>query len=219
MRRSRPMCMGWGRLATATVFAATALAVVTGCGSVPRTHYYVLAPSEGPQVSSPTTVGQRQVVGVETFHVDPPYDQGLVVYRLASRPGEVGFYDYHRWAAPLGSLAALAFADSAGESPEGPAADVVFEPTTPTGSYSAFLRGRILHLEEVDHPDGQVVRIVLELALDDPKKVPLWHRTLRSETRLQAQEASQIVDQIRTDFQALVLSARAEIRAVLAEDD
>lgn len=235
----------WGPVSIST------WAVLTACGSVPETHYYVLAttrvvPSEAPAVD------RRPTVGVETFAVDPPYDQGLLVYRLAANPAEVGFYDYHRWASPLGSLAAVAFTDSAftegastggavaegafsqGAVAEGgltdqavrdsastdrgqPAGAVAFEPAASSGAYAAILSGRVVYLEEVDYPDGQLVRIGLDLTLESAAGEALWERSLMSETKIHASAAGTVVEQMRADFRRLVESARSEITTLLSE--
>ena len=51
---------------------------------------------------------------VEAFLVDPPYDQDRLVYRVGRNTPEVGFYDYHRWAAPLSRMLPKVVADSFG---------------------------------------------------------------------------------------------------------
>ena len=68
--------------------SARALAValplaLCGCGSVPPTHYYVLEPQDVPRIEAFGTATARGLaIGVETFRVDPPYDQDRIVYRV-----------------------------------------------------------------------------------------------------------------------------------------
>ncbi len=192
--------------------------LTVACGSVPQTHYYVLTSAEGAAVAADraeegaSDERAHLLVGVKTFLVDPPYDQGLLVYRVGVEALEVGFYTYHRWASSLGSLAALAFANEANTAP----GRVAFEPATIEERYQAILHGRIRALEEVDVPDGQVVRVTLELSLDDTTGETLWQRTVASESKIQAQDAGQVVEQLQADFLELVRQATREITAVLA---
>ncbi len=190
--------------------------LTVACGSVPQTHYYVLASAEqavAAEVDTDRVVERSPVVGIRTFSVDPPYDQGLLVYRVGADALEVGFYDYHRWASPLGSLAALAFASEASSA----VGSIVFEPATHEGRYAAILRGRIRTLEEVDEPGGQVVRVTLELSLDDTRGEAIWQRTVSSESKVQAQDAGQIVARLQADFSELVRAAAGEVAAALSD--
>ena len=85
---------------------------VTACRSAPTTRYYVLAPSRtAPEAVTTVAETSGLRVGVEPFTVDPPYDRDQLVYRLGVDSVEVGFYSYHRWAAPLSDLVAVAMAE------------------------------------------------------------------------------------------------------------
>jgi uncharacterized lipoprotein YmbA len=92
---------------TARRTARTALAVagilgtLAACGRGPATHYYLLEPREE---TSSAAAGSAATVGVRAFHVEPPYDQDRIVYRVGLESSEIGFYAYHRWAAPLSRM-------------------------------------------------------------------------------------------------------------------
>ena len=142
-----------------SIIAIVLMAALGGCGSpVPRTHYYVLGPQD---VSRTGTASEGLVIGVETFRVDPPYDQDKIVYRVGEDSVEVGFYPYHRWAAPLARMlphvAAAAF--------DGVPGAKSIEAADSRRDYDAYLSGRVLVLEEVDSPDGQRARVRLALRL------------------------------------------------------
>ena len=76
------------------------LALTIGCKAMPTTHYYILEPRAG----SSDDAGAGVAVGVLPFEVDPPYDQDRIVYRIGADSPKVGFYEYHRWAAPLSRM-------------------------------------------------------------------------------------------------------------------
>ena len=181
----------------------------SACGSVPEIRYYTLAaPGDG---SAPAAVSAEGLtIGVEIFDVDPPYDQGSLVYRLGPDSVEVGFYDYHRWASSLGRLAALAVAEGLRGVPGVAVCELA------TGSYSATLTGRVVYLEEVDLKDGQLARIKIELRLEDAGGGRLWAHTLASETKLRAGDASEIVERLRADLRGLIEDAAGELDKALS---
>ena len=70
------------------------LFVLTGCASVPPTHYYTFQPQIGlsSDVASST---YPLTIGVEVYEAEIPYQQEKIVFRTS--PYEVNFYEYHRW--------------------------------------------------------------------------------------------------------------------------
>ena len=76
------------------------LTLSSGCRATPAMNYYVLEPRSGASADAPDGVR----VGVLPFEVDPPYDQDRIVYRIGADSPKVGFYEYHRWAAPLSRM-------------------------------------------------------------------------------------------------------------------
>jgi uncharacterized lipoprotein YmbA len=196
--------------AGASVFLATVLvAALGGCGSpVPRTHYYVLEPQD---VSRTGAASEGWDIGVETFRVDPPYDQDKIVYRVGEDSVEVGFYPYHRWAAPLARMlphvAAAAF--------DGVPGARSIEAADSRRDYDAHLSGRVLVLEEVDSPDGQRVRVRLALRLyaDDGE---IWSDTVAGEASLSSNDVGDVVQQMRSALDDALRDARSGLQAALA---
>jgi uncharacterized lipoprotein YmbA len=84
--------------------------LMAGCaGKIRYPSYYALqvAPAPRPSVSDARLPGTLAVRRFET----PPYlRQGRIVYRQA--PTEIGFYDYHRWAAEPGETVTAAMIES-----------------------------------------------------------------------------------------------------------
>ena len=181
-------------------------------GSLPQTHYYTLGvPREVVGETSGGGADESLVVGVETFTVDPPYDQDRLVYRLGRDSSEVGFYAYHRWASPLGRLVSVAIAEGLRGTP----GVTSIEPAASTGDYSARLAGRVIYLEEVDLPDGQEARIAVELELRDRNDETLWSQTVVGTATGRADSGSQIALQINRAFEALLEQARRDLAGAL----
>ncbi len=183
---------------------------VLGCaGRLPETHYYTLLPPQNFQA----TTGAEEIggfaIGVESFTVDPPYDQDRLVYRPVEASAEVGFYAYHRWASPLGRLVAVALADGL----RGTAGVAAIEPAVSTGSYSARLRGRVIRFEEVELASTREARMTVEVELVDRDGERLWKETITSSGR--SGVGSDPIAHFNSAFQDLLDQARASLAVAL----
>ena len=178
------------------------------CRSAPTTRYYVLAPSsERPATSPPASSSTGLRIGIEPFTVDPPYDRDQLVYRLGVDSVEVGFYAYHRWAAPLSELIPVAVAESL----RGTAGIDHIEPWTSAGDYTAHLHGRLIYLEEIDVPGQQQARLRMELRLLDLDGVVLWSADVSGSASGQSETVEQIVEQIYAAFEQALDQARTRL--------
>ena len=159
-------------------FAAllVAMALMAGCGSVPKTHYYTLQVPAAPSPSDPKT---DYILGVEHFRAPQMLRDDRVAYYQTST--EVNFYQYHRWGADPATMLSeftAQWLDSTGAF-----AQVRLLPTRQRVDY--MLAGRILNFEEVDE-GGPRARVGLELTLvrtSDHKVV--WSSEQRVEAPIQ----------------------------------
>ena len=196
---------------TAVPVAAAILALLLcGCGSMPQTHYYVLEPQD---VASATPSGPGLTIGVETFQVDPPYDQDRVVYRMGQGSAEVGFYAYHRWAAPLSRMlpgvAAAALSGLDGVESIGPVAE--------GRDYDAYFRGRVLAFEEIDTPEGERILVRLALTLHADDGTELWVGLLDREAVLTTGEVRDVVERMRGALEEGLRAARPGMERALRQ--
>jgi uncharacterized lipoprotein YmbA len=157
------------------------------------------------EVATPSSESTGLRIGVEPFTVDPPYDRNQLVYRLGTDSVEVGFYTYHRWAAPLGDLVAVSMAQGLRGTP---GVDRI-EPVTSGGDYSAFLRGRVVYLEEIDLPGQQMARLSLELRLVDRDGLTLWSGEVEGSATGSNETVAGIVEQLYQAFDQALAQARA----------
>ena len=96
------------KLVAATTCALMLL--ISGCvGKVRYPTYYTLstAPAMKPD---PGTPHWKAAVAVHRFETPMYLRQGRIVYRAA--PTQIGFYEYHRWAADPGATVTTAFIES-----------------------------------------------------------------------------------------------------------
>jgi ABC-type uncharacterized transport system auxiliary subunit len=191
-----------------TMVAIAVAIALMGCGGrVPPTHYYVLEPQDVPR-ADPLERGLS--IGVETLHVDPPYDQDRIVYRVGRDSPEVGFYAYHRWAAPLERMVPRVVASAF----HGLAGLKSIEPVVPGRRYDAYLGGRVLVFEEIDTPEGQSVRIrvTLRLSVNDDE---IWSDTIVGRDTLSTDDVGDIVARMQTALTAALRSARPALQLAL----
>jgi uncharacterized lipoprotein YmbA len=138
--------------------ACVAVLLTAGCGSVRYPTYYALniAPASTPAAAD----GRRSVaVAVRRFETPDYIRQGRIVYR--ETPLEIGFYDYHRWAADPGATITAAMIDALRSAH-------LFSAVVPYDGQEkqeCVLSGRLARLDEVDYGGGVRVetRLVAEL--------------------------------------------------------
>ena len=158
--------------------------LASSCAKIPVTHYYQLAspavasnPAPEPQ-NLLSSDHRRLEVAVPAFQVDAPYDQDRIVYRVGRDNVEVGFYEYHRWAAPLArtlpGLTAAVLDESAGSF-------VTVRPASGTGDYDGIVEGRLLALEEIDSPEGATAYVRIAITLRDAGGSPIWSQEVSAE--------------------------------------
>jgi ABC-type uncharacterized transport system auxiliary subunit len=184
-----------------------------GCGgSVPPTHFYVLGPQDVSRVETLDTATTRgMTIGVETFRVDPPYDQDRIVYRINAGSPEVGFYAYHRWAAPLERMLPGVVASAY----RGVPGTRSIEPVVSGRSYDALLRGRVLAFEEIDTPEGPQIRVRVTLRLDASDGTQLWTATLSRDTHVSSNDVGSVVEELRSALLAAIHESRPNLQSAL----
>ena len=161
------------------------------------------------RLKAPSWEAEGLRVGVEPFTVDPPYDSDRLVYRLGIDAVEVGFYAYHRWAAPLGDLVAVGMAEGLRGTP----GLSTIEPVTSGGDYTTFLRGRVVYLEEIDVPGQQQARVRLEMRLVSSEGETLWADTVSGSATGQSATVEEIVRQIYAAFDQVLEQTRSSLAA------
>jgi len=134
---------------------------LVGCGRVRYPAYYTLnlpAPAD-----PPAPEGVRASIAVREFQAPNYLRQGPIVYRTT--PEEVGFYEYHRWAADPRALVTSAVIDHLRAS--GQFALVSAYNGRPDHEY--VFSGRLEKLEEVDYPAGVKVEVALSAQITSVK--------------------------------------------------
>ncbi len=190
--------------------------VFCGCAGAPQTHFYILEPQDLQAVeASGAATARGLAIGVETFRVDSPYDQDRIVYRVGEGSTEIGFYEYHRWAAPLermlpGVIAAVYSGVPGARS---------IEPMDSRRSYDAVMRGRVVVFEEVDTADGPRVRIQLTLRLDAVDETQLWSATLSRDAGVSSDNVRDVVTQMQSVLAEAAWESRPSLQSALRQQE
>jgi ABC-type uncharacterized transport system auxiliary subunit len=141
------------KLTTAVVLMVALSSALTGCGRVRYPAYYTLnlpAPPDPPAAES-----VRTSIAVREFQSPGYLRQGPIVYR--STPEEIGFYEYHRWAADPRTLVTSAVVDHLRAS--GQYSAVSLYNGRPDINY--VFSGKLEKLEEVDYQAGVQVEVAI----------------------------------------------------------
>lgn len=207
---------------TALVTLALVALVASGCRSVPTTHFYTLHAPTAVAADIPTTEAAAPSDGlyveVASFLVDPPYDRAQLVYRIGADAPEVGFYNYHQWAAPLSRMLPVLVAEELRGTPGfasiRPASSIAISPNEQ--SRRARLDGRLVYLEEVDTTAGVSTRVRLDLLLTRADGERLWEGTVVGESHgsvgsRESQSVAEVVEQMRDAVRQALAQARAEL--------
>jgi ABC-type uncharacterized transport system auxiliary subunit len=136
--------------------SAVSAALIVGCTALPLRYYQAQVATD--QVKpAPTRVPAS--LAVAEFSVDQAYDDQRIVYRTSQQ--RFDYYHFHRWASDPGQMLSVVLREAYRQG--GYFGHVL-------GGFDASadfrLEGRVVALEEVDHPDGRwEVHVAVELTL------------------------------------------------------
>jgi uncharacterized lipoprotein YmbA len=129
------------------------LPILMGCGRVRYPAYYTLNLPAPPDPPPPE--GVRPSIAVREFQSPAYLRQGQIVYRTT--PEQIGFYEYHRWAADPRTVVTSAVIDYLRAS--GQFSIVSSYDGRPDSAY--ILTGKLDKLEEVDYQPGVKIEVVM----------------------------------------------------------
>src|ERR1700730_3890645 len=141
------------KIPTTLAVVLASLLVLAGCGRARYPSYYTLnlppAPDPIAEEKTATSIAVRQ------FQSSGYLRQGPIVYRTT--PEEIGFYEYHRWAADPRTVVTNAVVDHLRAG--GQFSMVSMYDGRPNNDY--VFSGRLEKLEEVDSQEGVKVEVAI----------------------------------------------------------
>ncbi len=172
-------------------------------GKILPTNYYIL---ELPAAPRAQVEAFPATAVVAPFRASQMLTQDRIVYRPAA--GEVGFYEYHRWAEDPRQTITATFIRRL--QALGTFTTVVPLDGRMTADY--ILRGRIEKLEEVDFGGGVSVHVRLSaelLSVEDRK--PVWHGFSEQKGEVSVGEVSAVVAEMSRAVRAALDKLSAEL--------
>ena len=169
------------------VLALSAVAFFSGCaGKLRYPSYYTL--SLPPAPDPPAQEGVRVSVAVREFRSPGYLRQGAIVYRTS--PEELGFYNYHRWAADPRGFVTDAVSDRLRAS--GKFARV--KPYDGHADVDYVVSGRLEKLEEIDYAGGVQVEVEIAAQMSSIATGEIvWTNDVREVGRVQQRNVPSIV--------------------------
>ena len=165
------------------------LLLLTGCSSRVRYPNYYSLTSAAPTLE-PKSVDLHlsATLAVRNFETPEYLRQGRIVYRQS--PEEIGFYDYHRWAADPG----VAVTTSVIESLRSSNLFSVVEPYDGRSRPQYILSGRVDRLDEIDYKGGVKVEARISAQLLDTRTGALvWANTATETSDVPSRSVSAVV--------------------------
>lgn len=184
------------RMLSMAMVCAFAL-LIPGCSTRYPSYYKLsIAPALKPEVASthaPVTVA------VQRFETPAYLRQGRIVYSKA--PGDIGFYEYHRWAVDPGSAVTSAVVESLRSAP-------LFSAAAPyEGQQSAdyLLSGRLEQLEEVDYGGGVRVEAKLSAELMNLRTGSIvWTGNVAETSKVEGHDVNSVVTEMSHALRASI---------------
>lgn len=188
------------------------IATLTGCaGKIRYPSYYTL---NIPPASDPPPEGSvRSSIAVREFQSPGYLRQGPIVYRRT--PEEIGFYEYHRWAAD----------------PRAQVTNAVVDHLTAGGQFAAVSKydgrsnadyvfsGRLEKLEEVDYGGGVKVEVAISAQISRVASgATVWSNTVSEAVAVPQRNVPGVVSQMNKSMDIAVANLLSSIPSTMAND-
>jgi ABC-type uncharacterized transport system auxiliary subunit len=194
-----------------TVLVFTLALALAGCGSAKYPRYYTL--NLRPPADPPALEGIRTSIAVREFQSPAYLRQGPIVYR--SRPEEIGFYEYHRWAADPRTLVTNSVIDHLRAS--GQYSLVSTYNGRPDIDY--VLRGRLEKLEEVDDPTGVKVEVAVSAQITRVSTgATVWSNAVSEVGTVSQRSVPGVVSQMNRTMELAIDKLLSTVPAPLASE-
>lgn len=195
---------------SALVLIVAIVACLTGCGGKVRyPAYYTLNIPAPPD--PPPTEPVRHSIAVREFQAPAYLRQGPIVYRRT--PEEVGFYEYHRWAADPRSLVTSAVIDHLRAS--GQYSTVAIYNGHADNDY--VLSGKLEQLEEVDYEAGVKVRVAISAQVTAAKTgAMVWSNGVAEVGTVSHKNMAGVVSQMNRTVELAINKLLATVPSSLA---
>jgi ABC-type uncharacterized transport system auxiliary subunit len=186
------------KLLNALALILAIVTALTGCGGKLRyPSYYTLNMPAPPDPPAPQ--GVRTSIAVREFQSPGYLRQGPIVYRAT--PEEIGFYEYHRWAADPRTLVTNAVVDHLRAS--GQFSLVSMYDGRPNNDY--VFSGKLEKLEEVDYQTGVKVEVAMSAQITKvPTGATVWSTAVSEVGTVSQRNVTGVVSQMNRTMELAI---------------
>lgn len=185
------------------------LPVLAGCGGIRPTKYYTL--NLPPPPDPPAVEAVRTSIAVREFQSPVYLRRGSIVYRTT--PEEIGFYEYHRWAADprvLVTNSVIGHLRASGN----------FSLVSMYDGHSDIdyvLTGRLDKLEEVDYQTGVKVAVAMSAQITRVATgATVWSNAVSEVGTVSKRDVPGVVSQMNRTMELAINKLLASVPAPLA---
>jgi ABC-type uncharacterized transport system auxiliary subunit len=194
-----------------TVLTLIMLATLVGCGRMRYPAYYTLNLPAPPDPPAPENV--RSSIAVREFQAPNYLRQGPIVYRTT--PEEIGFYEYHRWAADPRQVVTGAVIDHLRAS--GQYSMVSAYNGRPDNEY--IFSGRLEKLEEVDYSAGVKVEIEMSAEITNVKTgATVWSNSVSEAEPVSKRTVPGVVSQLNQTMELAINKLLSTVPSPLSSE-
>ena len=199
------------KLRTELALIMVFVAALAGCGRVRYPKYYTLNVPPPPDPISQES--PRTSIAVREFQSPVYLRQGPIVYRTT--PEEIGFYEYHRWAADPRVLVTTAVIDHLRAG--GQFSAVSTYNGRPEGDY--ILSGKVEKLEELDYPAGVKVEVAMSVEITRVATgATVWSNAVSEVGTVSQRSVPGVVSQMNRTMELAINKLLSTIPTPLAND-
>ena len=199
------------KLATALALIIVLVIALAGCGRVRYPKYYALnlPPAPDPVAAE----SPRTSIAVREFQSPPYLRQGPIVYRTT--PEEIGFYEYHRWAADPRNFVTSAVIDHLRAS--GRYSSVSMYNGRAENDY--IFSGKLEKLEEVDYRSGVKVEVAISAQITSMKSgATVWSNAVSEVGPVSQRTVPGVVSQMNRTMEVAINKLLSTVPASLESD-
>lgn len=187
------------------------LPALSSCGGVRYPSYYTLNLPTPPDPPAPENI--RTSIAVREFQSPGYLRQGPIVYRTT--PEQIGFYEYHRWAADPRTVVTNAVIDHLRAS--GQYSMVSTYNGRPDIDY--VFSGKLEKLEEVDYESGVKVEVAMSAQITRVATgATVWSNSVSEVGTVSQRNIPGVVSQMNRSVKAAIDKLLATVPALLARE-
>jgi ABC-type uncharacterized transport system auxiliary subunit len=199
------------KLSSVLALMLVLLPALTGCGKVRYPKYYTLSVPPAPDPVAAES--PRTSMAVREFQSPGYLRQGPIVYRAT--PEEIGFYEYHRWAADPRTFVTSAIVDHLRAS--GNYSAVSIYDGRPGNDY--VFSGKLEKLEEVDDKAAVKVEVAISGQITSVKSgATVWSNAVSEVGTVSQRSVPGVVSQMNRTVELAINKLLSTVPSPLAND-